>query len=130
MEQYTQIFLAQKDPKLRPGQSFELTFDYTPQAGKEHRLFFTGEVDNYHYWKTENCCPAPYKRIDESLVPGEEDAWALKFEESDFPRCVFKKMTFPLIWSDRRFGQTHCNYAISVRLNKDYMLAMFFNEYK
>ena len=70
MEKFTQIFLKNDDQRILPGKSFAFDFEYNPEANKEHRLFFTGEVDNFYYWKSEYCCTTTYKRIDESLTPG------------------------------------------------------------
>lgn len=115
MEKYTQIFYKENDQSLKPGKSYAFSFDYTPEEGKEHRVFFTGEVDNFYYWKCEYCCPTLYKRIDESLVEGEEDAWALKFEGADFPRCAFRKMVFPLTLSYLALSAPTEDYILSVR---------------
>ncbi|MBE6590716.1 MAG: hypothetical protein E7646_01585 [Ruminococcaceae bacterium] len=119
MEKYTQIFYKEDDQKIKPSQSFEFEFDYDLEAGKEHRVFFTGEVDNFYFWKCEYCCPTMYKRIDESLVPGEEDAWALKFEGADFPRCAFRKMAFPLGLSYLGLHSPTEDYVLSVRAKAD-----------
>ena len=95
MEKYTQVFLKEDDQRILPGKSFSFDFAYTPEAHKEHRIFFTGEVDNFYYWKSEYGCTPIYKRIDESLVPGTIGPWGLKFVGADYPIIACHKITWP-----------------------------------
>ena len=53
MEKYTRVFLKEDDQRILPGKTFSFDFEYTPEDHKEHRIFFTGEVDNFYYWKSE-----------------------------------------------------------------------------
>jgi len=94
MEKYTQIFLKEEDQRILPGKSFSFDFVYTPEEHKEHRIFFTGEVDNFYYWKSEYACTPIYKRIDESLVPGTIGPWGLKFVGADYPIIACHKITW------------------------------------
>ena len=66
MEQYQQILFCETDMRILPGDSFSFDFEYTLEEHKDYRLFFTGEVDNFYFWKSEYCCTATYKRIDDS----------------------------------------------------------------
>lgn len=95
MEKYTQVFLKEEDQRILPGKSYGFSFPYTPEKGKEYRLFFTGEVDNCFYWKTEHGCTAIYKRIDESLVPGTVGPWGLKFRGGGYPIIACHKIHWP-----------------------------------
>ena len=95
MEKYTQIFLKQDDQRILPGKTFAFDFHYDPEQHKEHRLFFTGEVDNFYYWKSEYCCTTVYKRIAESLVPGTIGPWGLKFTGADYPLIAARKQNWP-----------------------------------
>ena len=95
MEKYTQIFLKEEDQRILPGKSFSFDFEYIPEAQKEHRLFFTGEVDNFYYWKSEYSCVVVYKRIDESLVPGTVGPWGLKFKGAAHPMIAARKQNWP-----------------------------------
>ena len=95
MEKFTQIFLKEDDQRSLPGKSFSFDFDYTPEDQKEHRIFFTGEVDNFYYWKSEYSCPSVYKRLDESLVPGTVGPWGLKFIGAEYPRLAVRKQNWP-----------------------------------
>lgn len=95
METYRQIYFAPEDVRILPGKSFSFDFAYDPQAHKEHRLFFTGEVDNFYYWKSEYSCVVVYKRIDESLVPGTVGPWGLKFCGAEYPIIAARKQTWP-----------------------------------
>ena len=95
MEKYTQVFLKEDDQRILPGKSFSFDFAYTPEAHKEHRIFFTGEVDNFYFWKSEYSCPSVYKRLDESLVPGTIGPWGLKFAGADYPIIAFRKANWP-----------------------------------
>ena len=95
MEKFTQVFLKEDDQRILPGKSFSFDFAYTPEAHKEHRIFFTGEVDNFYYWKSEYGCTPIYKRIDESLVPGTIGPWGLKFVGADYPIIACHKITWP-----------------------------------
>lgn len=95
MEQYKQIFHSDPDQRILPSQSFSFNFDFTPESHKEHRIFFTGEVDNFYFWKSEYCCTSIYKRIDESLVPGTVGPWGLKFSGANYPVIAARKQTWP-----------------------------------
>lgn len=95
MERYTQIFWDEQDHRILPGRSFSFDFDYTPEANKEHRLFFTGEVDNFYFWKSEYCCIVTYKHIDESLVPGTVGPWGLRFAGAEHPLIAARKQNWP-----------------------------------
>ena len=95
MEKFAQIFLKNDDQRILPGKSFAFDFEYSPEKNKEHRLFFTGEVDNFYYWKSEYCCTTTYKRIDESLTPGTIGPWGLKFKGADYPIIAARKQTWP-----------------------------------
>lgn len=95
MENFTQIFLKNDDQRILPGKSFSFDFGYAPEENKEYRLFFTGEVDNFYYWKSEYCCTTTYKRIDESLVPGTIGPWGLKFKGADYPIIAARKQNWP-----------------------------------
>ena len=96
MEQYTQVFLKEDDKIIHPGKSFFFNFEYQPEEKKQHRLFFTGEVDDFYFWKTESASTAIYKRIDESLVPGTVGHWGLKFVGADYPILCCRKYNWPL----------------------------------
>lgn len=63
MERYQQIFLKNDDQRIFPGESFSFDFDFQPEEFSEYRLFFTGEADNFYWWKSEACCTLIYKRI-------------------------------------------------------------------
>jgi len=95
LEQYTQIFLPEEDQILHPGKSFQFNFDFQPAAYKRHSLFFTGEVDDFYVWKTENNSTAIYKRIDESLVQGTVGQWGLQFTGAEYPKICFRKLNWP-----------------------------------
>ena len=95
MEKYTQVFLKEDDQRILPGKSFSFDFEYSPESNKEHRIFFTGEVDNFYYWKSEYGCTPICKRIDESLVPGTIGPWGLKFVGADYPIIACHKITWP-----------------------------------
>ena len=95
MEKFTQVFLSENDQRILPGNCFSFDFDYTPEAQKEHRLFFTGEVDNFYYWKSEYCCTVLYKRIDDSLIPGTVGPWALQFLGMEHPTIAARKQNWP-----------------------------------
>ena len=95
MEKYSRIFLKEDDQRILPGKCFSFDFEYTPEEYKEHRLFFTGEVDNFYYWKSEYSCVVTYKRIDESLVPGTAGPWGLKFKGADYPIIAARKQNWP-----------------------------------
>ena len=94
MESYQQIFLKQDDVVLFPQKIFSYCFDYLPQPHSEYRLFFTGEVETFYWWKSEYCSTAVYKRISDSLVRGKKSAWGLRFTGADYPILAFRK----LIW--------------------------------
>ena len=95
MEKYTRVFLKEDDQRILPGKTFSFDFEYTPEDHKEHRIFFTGEVDNFYYWKSEYGCTPIYKRIDESMVPGTIGPWGLKFVGADYPIIACHKITWP-----------------------------------
>jgi len=95
MEHYRQILFSETDTRILPGDSFSFDFEYTLEEHKDYRLFFTGEVDNFYFWKSEYCCTATYKRIDDSLIPGTVGPWGLKFEGADYPVIAARKQTWP-----------------------------------
>lgn len=95
MEKFTQIFLKEDDQRILPGKSFSFDFAYTPEQHKEHRIFFTGEVDNFYFWKSEYSCVVTYKHIDESLVPGTIGPWGLKFVGAEHPLIAARKQNWP-----------------------------------
>ena len=95
MEKLTQIFLKEDDQRILPGKSFSFDFAYTPEQHKDHRLFFTGEVDNFYFWKSEYSCVVTYKHIDESLVPGTIGPWGLKFVGAEHPLIAARKQNWP-----------------------------------
>ncbi len=95
MEHYTQIFSTPNAKRILPGGAFTFHFDYTPEPASSYQLFFTGEVDNFYFWKHEHCCNSIYKRIDDSLIPGEMGAFGLRFTGADYPMVCCKKVNFP-----------------------------------
>lgn len=95
MESYRKIFYCPEDRRLGPGESFSFDFDADPRPDEAYRFFFTGEVESFYYWKSEYCCTTVYKKISDSLVPGEKDAFALEFDGADYPVVCFKKLPFP-----------------------------------
>ena len=94
MERYQQIFFKNDDQLILPGESFSFDFDFRPEEFSEYRLFFTGEVDNFYWWKSEPCCSLIYKRINESLVHGKYGAYGLKFTGADYPMLACHKITW------------------------------------
>ncbi|MBQ9545598.1 MAG: hypothetical protein IJV00_10785, partial [Clostridia bacterium] len=95
MENYRRLFYSPSDVRIRPGESFSFDFDADPATDAAYRFFYTGEVDNCFFWKTEYCCPFVYKRIDDSLVEGSITSRALKFSGADHPVQAFRKIMFP-----------------------------------
>ena len=95
MENYRRIFFEPSDVRIFPGESFGFDFDFDPERDTAYRLFFTGEAETFYFWKSEYCCPFVYKRIDSALVRGTVGAYGLKFDGADFPRAVFRRITFP-----------------------------------
>jgi len=95
LEQYTQVFYKEDDQIIHPGKSYLFEFDFQAETQKKHHLFFTGEVDDFYFWKTESACEAIYKRIDESLVPGTLGHWGLKFVGAGYPVLCCRKQNWP-----------------------------------
>lgn len=94
MENYSQIFYRARDERIFPGERYSFDFDYRPEENKEHRLFFTGEVETFYWWKSEYCSTAVYKRVTDSLVRGRVDAYGLKMEGADYPVLAFRKIVW------------------------------------
>ena len=94
MENYSQIFYSARDERIFPGERYSFDFDYRPEENKEHRLFFTGEVETFYWWKSEYCSTAVYKRVTDSLVRGRVDAYGLKMEGADYPVLAFRKIVW------------------------------------
>ncbi len=94
MERYHQIFFKKDDERLFPGEGFSFEFDFQPEEFSEYRLFFTGEVETFYWWKSEYCSTAVYKRITDSLVRGKYGAYGLKFTGADYPLLACRKINW------------------------------------
>ena len=95
MERYQQIYYNKEDQRIFPGEGYCFEFPFETEENSEYRLFFTGEVEQFYWWKSEYCSTAIYKRIADSLVRGRKDAYALRMEGKDYPQLAFRK----LVWT-------------------------------
>jgi len=124
MEHYAQIFLSEKDQRILPGKCFSFDFHYEPENKREYRLFFTGEVDNFYFWKSEYCCTATYKRIDDALIPGSIGPWGLRFVGAEYPVIAARKQNWPPVLGYLPLkGHTDLwNYGIFARADRLHLL--------